>query len=328
MDSTLPSPPIELAWSDALSVSIDPWGAGLALMQAPLRGGMADLIWPAGPGGEVDLSYRGRVIGRHAGRIGYARFQLEGRDYHLRPNLGAHQLHGGLGGFHSRWWTVEAVEDTGSRRLAVLSLVSPDGDQGFPGTMQVTATYELKPDSLTLTIEARTDRPGPASFTLHPYFNLSGDPMSGVDDHELFIDAQAYLAVDPDLVPIGKLSSLVGTAADFSAPARIGKRLARTDPLVEALGGLDHSYVLASRTPAARLYCPTSGLGLEIATNQPCLQAYSGQAFGGPGIAHPALALEPQPFPDAVNRPDFPSVILRPGEVSLWTSTYAVFSQR
>ncbi|MDB5441450.1 MAG: Aldose 1-epimerase [Caulobacteraceae bacterium] len=292
-----------------------------------MRGGMADLVWPAGPGGEVDLTYRGDLIGRHTGRIGHARFQLDGHDYRLPPNLGAHQLHGGLGGFHSRWWKVEAVETSGSRRLAVLSLVSLDGDQGFPGTMDVTATYELKPGGLDLTIEARTDRASPASFSLHPYFNLSGDPMSGIDDHELFINATSSLAVDPELIPLGPLLPLTGTAADFSEPTRIGDRLKRPDPMVEALGGLDHSYVLDSGAPAARLFCPSSGLGLEILTNQVGLQAYTGQAFGGPGIAHPALALEPQAHPDAVNHPDFPSVILRPGETSVWRSTYRVFSR-
>lgn len=270
--------------------------------------------------------FMGACVGRYANRIGGAAFTLDGRAYRVAANEGGNALHGGPRGFDKVVWRLDAADD----HHAVLSHVSPDGDQGFPGEMTITAAYRLAPDThqLDLVLEAVTNAPTVASLTTHGYFNLAGaDGDRDVMDHELTLAASAYTPVDEDLIPTGEIWSVAGTPFDFRAPSRIGAwiREAR-DPQIRIGRGYDHNFVRDDgRTPqptfAARLADPGSGRSMELLTTEPGLQFYTGNSLTGALSGRNSIAwrqgqglcLEPQNFPDAPNRPTFPSARLDPG---------------
>ena len=264
--------------------------------------------------------YFGGLIGRHANRIGLGRFSLNGVDYQLTQNNGVNHLHGGAKGFDKRVWKA-ADESTDRSAVLRLEYLSIDGEEGYPGNLRAEVTYTLSPEfELEISYEATTDRDTIVNLTNHAYFNLAGS--GGILDHQLTLHADAFTPVSKELIPTGVIESVENTVMDFR----------RSRPI--ATGGYDHNFVLedfdGSLRPAARLYEPDSGRVLEILTTEPGIQFYSGNFLDGSligkgGIAYEqyaGLCLEPQHFPDAPNHANFPSTVLRPGEVYKHVSRY------
>jgi aldose 1-epimerase len=266
--------------------------------------------------------YLGAVVGRYANRIAGSSFDLDGRHFPLHANEGEHQLHGGAGGFHRKLWdVVEHTDDT-----LALVLVSPDGDQGFPGELIVRATYRVEPPlTVTITLEATTTAPTLCNLTSHAYFNLDG--AGSIANHRLQIPADRYLPVRPDLIPTGEQAEVRNTPFDFRTPRRIGEAL---DALTTS-GALPACHDHCWLTGNATLQSGDGQLTLALHSNAPGLQFYAGEFLprtpdrqGSPYAAHAGLALEPQALPDSPHHPEWPqpSAVLRPGETYRHTLIY------
>ncbi|MCJ2067075.1 galactose mutarotase [Methylobacterium sp. J-088] len=320
------------------------WGALLRTLDVPDREGkVADVVL-----GYNDLAgylakphYFGVSVGRYANRIRAGRFTLDGRTYRLATNDGPNALHGGAAGFDKRLWTITAV--TGGAAPSVsLRYVSPDGEEGYPGTLTATVTYRLDDtDTLTVTYEATTDRPTIVNLTNHSFFNLAGEGSGrSVLDHILTIPAERYTPVDATLIPTGEHRPVAGTPFDFREPTVIGARIRDGRDIQIVRGrGYDHNWVVtdaptAEPHPVARVEDPETGRILEIASNQPGVQFYAGNfldatAVGKSGLAYrqsDAFALEPELFPDTPNQPAFGSARLDPGQTYRNVITYRFFS--
>jgi aldose 1-epimerase len=277
--------------------------------------------------------YFGCVVGRFANRIAGGRFELEGTEYRLPLNDGTrpNTLHGGSPGFGARLWEGEAEKVDGGGALT-LTRISPDGEEGFPGTLTVSVRYTLAGGRLTLDYTARTTAPTVVNLTNHAHFNMAGEGSGDVLDHELCLAADAFLPVDEALIPLDGAVPVAGTPFDFRDPAAVGARLDDPHPQLRLAGGYDHCYVLtggrtASPRPIASLRDPRGGRVLRLATTEPGVQVYSANDFDGslvgpsgrPYGRYAGIALETQHFPDSPNRPEYPSTRLLPGEV--FTST-------
>ncbi|MBE7216933.1 MAG: galactose mutarotase [Caulobacteraceae bacterium] len=316
---------VRLGGADGLSVELLDFGATLAAIHAPAASGppiQVLLGYDDLQGWLDDRNYHGRVVGRVANRIAGARFDLDGETYRLTANQGPNTLHGGAVGWGGRPWR---IEDASAER-AILAYVSPDGDEGFPGEVRARVAFRLLGgDTLEIAWEARAERPTPVAMTHHPYFNLTGRPRTPVLDHTLQVAAQAVLPVRPGLIPTGETLEVERTPFDLRSPRRLGDVLAMQHPQLVIPRGYDLTWVLdpdRGEAPAAVLRAPETGLELHLSTDQPGLQVYSGQGLGHPFAPQGAVALEPQDFPNAVNTPAFPSVILRPGERYLRRARY------
>ncbi|MCU0795440.1 MAG: galactose mutarotase [Akkermansiaceae bacterium] len=328
---------IELTNRHGLRARITNLGATLVGMEVPDRDGRmadvtlgydsaADYLSPANP-------YLGATVGRFGNRIAHGRFTLDGNLYQLALNnapggIPSH-LHGGDGGFHRKLWEIVSHGPSEVR----MRLVSPDGDDGYPGELEVEVLYALNDDNELIWQATANSRAATVlNLVHHSYWNLSGNPMAPVLDHELSLRASRYLPTDPGLIPTGELRSVADTPLDFTSTHRIGERIDGDFPCLGYGAGYDHAWVLDDGTDesqvAATFHHPESGRTLEILTNQPAIQVYAGN-FLGPecfGGDHPAgksgqiyprrsgLCLETENFPDAPNHPHFPSAVLRPGE--------------
>jgi aldose 1-epimerase len=271
-----------------------------------------------------ESQYFGALIGRYGNRIANGRFTLDGETVQLDVNNGANHLHGGADGFHRRLWDAEMFNTPKSVGL-ILTLVSPDGDQGYPGTAEVTAIYELREnDELRIAFHAVADKATPMNLTNHAYFNLAG--KGDILSHELTIPAESYTPVDSGLIPAGAPAPVAGTPFDFRTPHAIGARIGHRDAQLGYGEGYDHNFVLTKSADkamevSARVVDPSSGRVLEVLSQEPGIQFYSGNFLNdqvtGKGRIYgyrSGFCLEPQHFPDSPNRPDFPSTILRPNE--------------
>jgi len=261
----------------------------------------------------------GALIGRYGNRIAGARFSLDGQEYTLAANNGNNSLHGGLEGFNQKLWTPEVIA-CDERAALKLTYSSPDGEEGYPGKLDVSVTYELLMDQLFITYEAETDKATVLNLTNHAYFNLAGEGT--ILDHVLYINASRYTPVNDELIPTGELANVEDTPFDFRKPTVIGSRF---DQLTADPVGYDHNFVLdgeeGERKLAAKVHDPLSGRFVEVQTTEPGVQFYTGNFLDGSlasgnwtFVQHSGLCLETQHFPDSPNQAGFPSTVLRPGE--------------
>ncbi len=261
-------------------------------------------------------TYVGALVGRVANRIARGHFTLDGREYTLAVNNGPNHLHGGAEGFDRKVYRAAVGNDA-----LFFHFTSPNGEEGYPGTLRCCVEYRLDDENaLHIRYRAETDAPTLVNLTNHSYFNLGGDAM----EHTLQINADAITENDETSVPTGKLLPVAGTAFDFTAPKPIGRDIASQEKQIEVGNGYDHNFVLRGEglREAAKLFSPASGIAMTVLTDCPAMQVYSANFFGDrvgkgnmPYRNRCAVALETQGYPDAVNHENFPSVVLRPGEV-------------
>jgi aldose 1-epimerase len=274
-----------------------------------------------GPEGYLgEHPYFGAIVGRMCNRLAGAKFELDGTTYNVSANAGKFQLHGGFNGFDKKIWDIVPV--TGNETLSLeLHYISADGEEGYPGNLDVKVIYTLTNDNeLRIKFSATTDKPTPVNLTNHSYFNLAGEGNGNVYDHELFLRAANYTLLDDDCIPTGRIVPVSETPLDFIEPHRIGER-------IDKMGmGYDHNYVLENHLvkhePAAIVKEPLYGRKMEVFTTEPGVQLYTANWFDGKLRGkggkqyekHSAFCLETQHFPDSPNHAEFPPVILRPGE--------------
>ena len=302
------------------SIAVSQLGCRLARVTVPSKAGPLDILLDyASPRESLAAAdYLGFFIGRAANRIGKGRFSVDGQAYQLACNDGENHLHGGPGGFHTK---VFRTLDAGGDHLT-LALTSPDGQEGYPGTLELTVTWQLEEDGFSLAWQAAADRPTPAAFTNHAYWNLAGRDAGpeAMLATRLQLFAGRYTPVRPGLIPTGETRQVAGTPFDFTAPRPIGQQIDDSCPQLALGGGYDHNFCLDEAAPGALrpmacAFSPASGVRMRIETTLPGVQFYSGNAM----TSHPprsGFCLEPQTFPNAVNTPAFgQDVILRPGQV-------------
>jgi aldose 1-epimerase len=305
------------------------YGAIIQAIQVPDRAGhLADVTlgYDSLPGYLGDSPYFGAVVGRYANRIARGRFTLEGRTYRLATNNGPNSLHGGVKGFDKVLWRARSFQ-RGDTVGVTFEHTSPDGDEGYPGTLRVRVTYTLTPaDELVVDYAATTDKATPVNLSQHSYFNLAGEGSGDILEHVLTIHADRYTPVDSTLIPTGELASVTGTPFDFRTPTAVGARIEQPDTQLRYGKGYDHNFVLNRRgsglVHAVHVQDPGSGRTLDISTSEPGLQFYSGNFLDGTirgksGHVYghrSAIVLETQHFPDSPNQPNFPSTILTPGQ--------------
>jgi len=277
-------------------------------------------------------TYFGAIVGRYGNRIRGGKFAIDGTTYQIPPNNNGNALHGGPHGFDDRLWTGKEIPDG-----VEMSLVSKDGDMGFPGTLTVHARYTLAGGALHINYSATTDKPTVTNITNHSYFNLSGDGSGTILGEVLEINADAYTPVDAGLIPVGGPRPVAGTPFDFRKPAVIGARINEPNEQLKIAGGYDHNWVLNGKNGemklAAKVVDPKTGRVLTVTTTQPGVQFYSGNFLDGTytgkaGVKYTkntGLCLETQHYPDSPNQAAFPSTLLKPGE-SMHSETVFAFS--
>ncbi len=316
-----------LSASGGLSATVMTYGATLISLKAPDKTGkVVDVTL-----GFDDLnSYltrnplAGSIVGRVTNRIGNARFTLDGKEYELAKNNGPNHIHGGRKGFDKVVWKAAQVQTAGGPGVA-FTYVAADMEEGYPGELTATVTYSLTVDNgLRIDYRATTNKPTIVNLTNHAYFNLAGE--GDILDHELTILADKYTVADKGLIPTGEILAVKDTPLDFTRPTTVGSRIR------EVGSGYDHNYVLnsadGSLSLAARVRDPKSGRTMEVLTTQPGVMLYTANGMNTKGRNgqqyknHAGLCLETQHFPDAVNKPNFPSVILRPGQTYQQTTVF------
>lgn len=310
-------------------------GAKLVSLVVPSRAGFVDVVIGHDSTEEYlasEEAYFGAICGRYANRIAKGKFSIDGEEYTLAVNNGPNALHGGLKGFNAVVWDI--VEQSDNK--VCFAYTSPDGEEGYPGTLVVQVTYTLTEENeLTIDYKATTDKATIVNLTNHAYFNLSGDGDPSVHDHTLEIAAEHYLPTDDTAIPYGKPEAVAGTPFDFLEPHTIGERIdTPIDQLVWARG-YDHTFVLNKPLGklgfAARVSSPKTGVVMEVYTDQPGIQLYTGNWMSGNMRgkhdhrypARAALCLETQHYPDSPNRPEYPTTRLNVGEEFKSTTVFA-----
>lgn len=335
---------VRLHGDNGFEARIIGYGAALQSVFVPDRAGrLADVVL-----GRDDLEgylavrrFLGASVGRYANRIANGRFELDGEHFQLPTNDGANALHGGLSGFDRKPWTVTASGEKPAP-FVTLSYVSADGEEGYPGRLTTDITYSISGGmELSVAFSAVTDRPTVVNLTNHSFFNLAGVEAGGdILDHRLAIAADHYLPVTPDGIPLGAPAGVEGTPFDFRDMHRVGARLGDADEQLRIRQGYDHNFCLRGGIApeprlAAQVEDPASGRAMELWTDQPGVQFYSGNFLDGTvigkyGRAHrqfDALCLEPQRYPDTPNHRDYPSARLDPGQTYRHTSLYRFFAR-
>jgi aldose 1-epimerase len=318
--------------SKGTQAAITNYGGRLVSLLVPDKAGkMVDVI--AGPGTIDDYqdaatNYYGALIGRYGNRIGNAKFALDGKEYKLAANNGPNTLHGGKEGYDKKVWDAKQVDD----HTLELSYLSKDGEENFPGNLKITVTYKLTDDNaIEIHYNATTDKNTVVNLTNHTYFNLNGGGTNL--KHLLQLDADNYTPVDKTLIPMGNIATVQNTPFDFRKPAAIGSRIGEGDIQLINGKGYDHNFVLNKhtlQTPIATVQGDMSGIVMQIFTEEPGIQFYSGNFMEGKfkfkgGVKddlRTAFALETQHYPDSPNKPQFPSTELKPGETYKTTTIY------
>jgi len=319
---------------NGLVAKVTTYGATLTELHVPGKDGkLTDVVlgFDTLDGYLKGCPYFGATTGRVANRIAAGKFTVDGRLYRVATNNGPNHLHGGIVGFDKRVWKARGIADASGFGI-VLSYMSPDGEEGYPGNLDITVTYRLtNANELRIDYKAKTDESTPVNLTNHAYFNLAGAGNGTILDHELLLIASRFTPVDATSIPTGVIAPVARTVMDFTKPTAIGLRIDKVggDP-----GGYDHNYVLDKKGTelalAARLRDPTSGRVMEVLTTEPGIQLYTGNYLDGTikgkgGKVYgkrSALCLETQHFPDSVNHPQFPSVILKPGQTYTQTTIH------
>ncbi len=322
---------VELVNANGMSARVLTLGATLQALSVRDRAGKsADIVLGYDTAAEylAKPQFFGVTVGRYANRIAKGKFTFDGKTYTLAVNDGPNHLHGGKVGFDKVLWTIDSVK-SGSPASVVMSYTSPDGEEGFPGTLKVRATYSLSDDDeLTIDYQATTDKPTIVNITNHAYFNLAGEGSNtDILGHRLMLAADAFTPVDSTLIPTGEIKPVAGTPFDFRKPMQIGARIRDgRDQQLRFGRGYDHNFVVNGAAGtlrlAARVEDPSSGRVMELLTTAPGVQFYSGNFLDGTSVGKSgliyrqsdALCLEPQVFPDAPNQPGFPSARLDPGQ--------------
>ncbi|MEO6739174.1 MAG: aldose epimerase family protein, partial [Chthoniobacteraceae bacterium] len=324
--------------SHGMKAHIISWGATLAGLEVPDRNGKSadvTLGFDSLAGYLGSHPFFGVIAGRYANRIAKGKFTLDGKEYTLATNNGANHLHGGIKGFDKKNWRGKL--ELGETKVSFF-LTSPDGDEGYPGTLTAMVTYTLTDDdTLRIDYEATTDKPTVLNLTNHAYWNLAGAGEGDILGHELTLHASKFTPVDDGSIPTGKIAPVAGGPMDFAKAKAIGKDFAKVGGTP---GGYDHNFVIDQEkpgvlSPAAEVHDPKSGRVMTVRTTEPGVQFYTGNYLDGTvtgkgGKAYQknfGLCLETQHFPDSPNKPEFPSTVLRPGAKYRSTTTYA-FSVR
>ncbi len=321
--------------NNGIRARITNFGGILVSLEVPDRdGNLADITLGFGKldGYLGEHPYFGAIVGRYANRIGKAAFKLDNVEYKLAANNGENHLHGGIKGFDKKVWRLEDIGVKGEGAMVKMSYISEDGEEGYPGNLACSVIYTLtEDDKLQISYEAETDKKTVVNLTNHSYFNLAGQGSGDILGHELTLNADKYTVVDEGLIPTGENRNVEDTPMDFTTPMTIGSRIGQVE------GGYDHNYVLNSGSTlalAAKVYEPTSGRIMEIHTDQPGVQFYTGNFLDGSitGKAgkvyqkHYGFCLETQHFPDSPNKPDFPSVVLQPGQKYATVTVYKFYT--
>ncbi len=299
------------------SISVIDYGAILVSVNVPDRKGQRDNVnlgYPQLDGYLARHPYFGSTVGRFCNRIAGGQFTLDGKLYKLAINNGPNHLHGGIVGFDKLIWCGTEIKTENAIGVR-FELRSPDGQEGYPGTLEVFADYLWNDaNELTFAFRATTDTPTVVNLTNHAYWNLGGAKSGKVLDHLLQLNCQRYLSVDDTLIPTGVIADVAGTPLDFRQPRTIGERITQ----LPATKGYDHCYVVDGRPGelrlAGRAYDPKSGRSMEVLTTQPGMQLYTGNHLEGEFVQHAGFCLETQHYPDSPNQPEFPTTRLNPGE--------------
>ena len=326
-----------------VTATIMGWGGIVVSLTAPDREGrFADIVL-----GFDTLEpylkphpYFGALVGRYGNRIAKGEFRLDGNVYHLPKNNGENTLHGGNESFGKKLWSIREVPAADGAALELV-YTSPDGEEGFPGTLKTKVTYTLTEASeLRIDYEATTDKPTVLNLTNHSYFNLAGPGSGDILGHVLRIDADRFTPVGKGLIPTGEVRSVAGTPFDFRTPTPIGARIDAPDPQLQLGGGYDHNFVLNGEAGKLRLVVrvsePRSGRVLEVLTTEPGVQLYTGNFLDGSVVGKGGKAyarrtgfcLETQHFPDSPNQAAFPSTVLRPGATFRSTTVYRLTTEK
>jgi aldose 1-epimerase len=326
-----------LANAAGASIQAIEYGATITSLCVPDRNGkIQDVVlgYDSLQGYVDGTFYFGALVGRYGNRIGKGQFQLDGKQYQLTVNDGENHLHGGKAGFNKVLWEGKILSDAAGPSVQ-FQYVSRDGEEGYPGTVTLKVTYTLTDkNELRIKYEGTTDKPTILNPTQHSYFNLTGDPAQTILNHTLKIEADSITPVDKGLIPTGILLDVAGTPFDFRSATEIGLRINEPNEQLQFGQGYDHNWVLRGNSgqvrKAAELFDPKSGRLLTVLTDQPGLQFYTGNFLNGTakgknGIAYQrrtGLCLETQAFPDTPNKPLFPQVTLKPGQVYHQTTIY------
>jgi aldose 1-epimerase len=324
-----------------LDVGIATYGARIVWLKTRDRDGkVADVVlgYKSVDGYVAEATtktYFGAIVGRYGNRIRGGKFSIDGKQYQVPLNNNGNALHGGPHGFDDQLWTGKEIPGG-----VEMSLVSKDGDMGFPGTLTVHVRYTLVDGSVQIVYSATTDKPTVTNITNHAYFNLSGEGSGTILNEVLMLNADQYTPVDAGLIPVGGPKPVEGTPFDFRKPTPIGARIHQPNEQLKIAGGYDHNWILNGNNGemklAAKLYDPKSGRVLTVTTTQPGVQFYSGNSLtgafkGNAGVAYSkntGLCLETQHYPDSPNQPAFPSTLLKPGETMHSTTVFTFSTQK
>ncbi len=331
-----------LSNKNGMEAKIISYGAAVVSLKVPDRQGrLADVVlgYENLDGYLKGDAYFGCVVGRYGNRIGKARFSLAGKEYRLASNNGRNHLHGGIRGFDKVVWRAERANTPAGPAL-VMRYKSPDGEEGYPGTLDCTVVYTLTDkNELKVDYTATTDKETVVNLTQHSYFNLKGAGMGDILDHVLAIQADGFVPIDAESIPLGDIRPVKGTPFDFTEPRKIGEGINADDEQIKNGKGYDHNWVLrgqdGSLALAARVTEESSGRVMEVYTTEPGIQFYSGNFLddsdqGKNGIVYRhryGLCLETQHYPDSPNRPDFPSVTLKPGQTYSTRTVYKFLAE-
>lgn len=314
---------------NGIEIDITNYGARIVSILAPDKeGNFADIVLGHDSIDEYlngENNYFGAIIGRFANRIAKGKFTLDGKEYSIPVNNGQNSLHGGNKGFDSRVWSARQLND----QNLLLTYDSKDGEEGYPGNLKLQVLYTLKDNNaLLIDYTAVTDQKTVVNFTNHSYFNLDGAGSGKINDQVIMINADQYTPIDSTMIPIGQMKAVKNTPFDFTQPTAFGKRINNEDnQQLKYANGYDDNWILNKPKPgmltlAAKVYSPESGRAIEAYTTEPGIQVYTGnfldgttKGIGGAYNYRSAFTLETQHFPDSPNQPDFPSTVLKPGQI-------------